>query len=160
MFTEGYSLEGFTIQRDGYFGPKGRVETPLFADADFLWTYAHGYRLGRDELLWQTARHIARGNGLGELGEPGGDGLSLRPDAVAADYRFIYSLLELYRAIGNPQFLRAGGEIAARLLATHYREGWLVEGGVRVVNSKGRAPSKGRAAPSRPRITLPCGREP
>jgi pectate lyase len=135
MLTDGFSLEGFTIQRDGYFGPRGRVESPRFADADFLWMYAHGYRLSRDNLLWRMAADIARANGLGEIGQPDGEGLSLRINAAMTDYRLIYSLLELFGATRNPEFIRFGEQLAGNLLATHYREGWLLEAGIRVVNS-------------------------
>lgn len=135
LLTDGYSLEGFMIQRDGYFGPKGRVESARFANADFLWMYALGYRISQDRLLWQVIRSIAAQNGLGEIGEADCGGLDLRTETSATDYQLIYSLLELYRSTGHPDFLRTAAQIAENMISDQYCEGWLTTNGRRVVNS-------------------------
>jgi pectate lyase len=135
MLTDGYLLEGFTMQRDGYFGPEGSVESARFASPDYLWMYACGYRHSKDEFLWQMIRNIAAANGLGDIGEPGSAGLDLCMDTEAVDYRIIHGLLELYRSTNNAEFLRPAYLIAENILNTQYRDGWFMTDGKRVINS-------------------------
>src|SRR5262249_45604341 len=116
MLTDGYSLEGFVIRKEGYFGPKGRIENPLPASLDFLWMYAYGYRISGDPFLWQVAKKIAGSNGLGDIGEPDGQGVNLNEGARCTDYRGVYSLLELYRASGNVKYLMLAKQVGINLV--------------------------------------------
>ncbi|MDS0223046.1 hypothetical protein NDI54_17000 [Haloarcula sp. S1AR25-5A] len=117
MLTDGLSLEGFVIRREGYFGPKGRVIGPIEAGPDFLWTYARAYRVTGDDLCYATTRDIAAGLGLGDIGTP-----EERPtmdfdmDPVAVGPELLSALLELYRASGDDRYLNAASRIGGRLL--------------------------------------------
>lgn len=115
MLTDGFSLEGFVVRREGYFGPKGRVIGPIEADADFLWAYAMAFRVAGDDVCWRTARDIARGLGLGDIGSPGGDGAALATDPDLADVRAVYGLLELHRATDRDAYLDAAASVGANL---------------------------------------------
>ncbi|WP_222912944.1 pectate lyase [Natrinema sp. SYSU A 869] len=116
MLTDGFSLEGFVIRREGYFGPKGRVIDPIEADADFLWTYATAYRTAGDDDCWRMARDIARGLALGDIGAPGGDGVDLESDPALADYRAVYGLLALYEATDRDTYRDAAARIGETVL--------------------------------------------
>ncbi|WJH33854.1 hypothetical protein N6H14_28305 [Paenibacillus sp. CC-CFT747] len=105
MLTDGYSLEGLVLDRKGYFGPAGTVFRAMPLSGDDFWLYAYGYRLSKDPFLWEMARSIAKGIGLGELGSPKGEGRSLRNPGPAGDYRVLYALLDLYRATEDRRFL-------------------------------------------------------
>lgn len=118
MLTDGLSLEGFVIRREGYFGPKGRIVEPIEADWEFFWTYARAYRIAGDDRCWDTARNIANGLGLGDIGDPDGDDRALDPDAAVEDYAAIYGLLDLYDATGVESYRRAASRIGSTILET------------------------------------------
>jgi pectate lyase len=134
MLTDGYSLEGFVIQRDGYFGPRGRIEKAIFADADFLWAYTHAYRLVKNELFWSMIRCMAAANGLGDVGKLPGLRVALERKYPIADYRFIYCMLNIHRATGNPVYLQAAADVAETIIHNCFREGWFISSEGRSVN--------------------------
>lgn len=114
MLTDGRRLDGLVLQRKGYFGPAGRRLAPIPGSPDFLWVYAAAYRDSPSDLLWDTARHLARGAGLGDIGEPDGSGRALRP-VEEPDAQSLYALLELHRATGDDEFLARSLTAADRL---------------------------------------------
>jgi pectate lyase len=122
------------IQRDGYFGPPGRIEKAIFADADFLWAYTHAFRLVGSDLFWSVIRSIAAANGLGDVEKQPGVGVALESNLPKADYRFIYCLVDLYRASGNTQYLQSAISIAEAIMRDSFREGWFISAGGRTVN--------------------------
>lgn len=134
MLTDGYSLEGFVIQRDGYFGPKGRVESPRFAGADFLWAYTSAYRIAGGDLFWRMARDIAAGNGIGDIGEEPGKKVALVRDSKITDYRFIYSLLDIYSSCGDSIYLQAAKNIAEGIIKNNFRDGWFLSAEGKSIN--------------------------
>lgn len=121
MLTDGFSLEGFVCRRDGYFGPKGRVVGPIEAGPDFFWTYARAYRATGDSLCWQTARDIARGLGVGDIGaeEEQSDHLTAS-ETEPCDFAVLYGLLELYAATGREPFLDAAATLGRALHETGF----------------------------------------
>lgn len=117
MLTDGYPIEGLSLDRDGYFGPKGRVFGAIPAGPDFFWMYAAGYRHSRDPFLWEMAKSIADGMGAGDIGQPSGGGVRTweqREDN--ADYRLLYGLLELYKATDDRRFLSYARQTGEQLL--------------------------------------------
>ena len=74
------------------------------------------YRLTRDEAQWKMARELARALDLGEIGQPATAKRQLRLDTTAADWHYIYALLELARATGDRSFLKLAGRVADNLL--------------------------------------------
>ena len=129
MLTDGLSLEGFVIRRPGYFGPKGRIVGPIRADADVFWTYALAARAAGDELCWRTARDVAAGIGLGDVGARDGEGVDLDEAAGVTDYRAIYGLLELYRASGRGAYLDAAERVGRNVLADRFDGSAFVDDG-------------------------------
>ncbi len=118
MLTDGLSLDGFVVRREGYFGPKGRVIGPIEAGPDFLWTYARAYRASGDDLCRATVRDIAIGLGLGDIGAPHEQpALESDPIPDAVGPELLCALLELYRANGDDAYLDAAARVGGRLLA-------------------------------------------
>ena len=74
LWADGTDLTGYAIQRFGYYGSKGTVFKPATPSTDMMFSYATAYRLTGDTALWEVARGIARGHGLGELGATPGEG--------------------------------------------------------------------------------------
>jgi len=131
MLTDGWSIEGLTLDRNGYFGPKGRSFGPMAASFDFFWMYAAGYRASGDPFLWRMARDIAAGLGIGDIGDAAGaDGTIRLPDPKESDHRLVYGMLELHRATGRPEYLEYAIRAGESLVRSRYRDGWFttVEG--------------------------------
>lgn len=118
MLTDGYPIEGLTLDRNGYFGPKGTVFRAIPAGPDFFWMYAAGYRLSGDPFLWEMAHSIAMRMGEGDIGLPGGGGTRIwKPRKDNADYRMLYGLLELYKSTNDRLFLSFARQSAEQLLS-------------------------------------------
>lgn len=136
MLTNGYSLEGLMLDRDGYFGKKGTVWKAIPATADFFWLYAMAYRLTGDDYCWQMARDIWMGLGMGDIGERGNPSCDLILDGGKAgeDVRGIYGLLELYRATGRKAYLEQAAAIGQTILRRRYMDGWFLTGSLALAN--------------------------
>ena len=126
MLTDGTRMEGYGCQKDGYFGPKGRVLRAGHPGTDHFWVYALAFRLSGDAYLWEMARNIARGNRWGEIGEAPGGTPELRIPDDSSDPRLLFAMLELHRATGNTAFLAAADKIGRNILARRIRNGWFV----------------------------------
>ncbi len=130
MWADGTELTGRRVQRIGYYCREGcnqdQVWVPLDADMEFLMTYARAYRLTGDDLFWETARQMAHGLGLGEIGRRPGQGVALNMNAAGSGYEEIFALLELYRAAEHPDYLERARIVADRMIAEHYHNGFFL----------------------------------
>jgi hypothetical protein len=61
--------------------------------------------------------------------------VALEPNLPKPDYRFIYCLLDLHYASGNPAYLQAAARIAEAVIHDRFHEGWFVSSERRNVNS-------------------------
>ncbi|MDQ8735378.1 hypothetical protein [Paenibacillus sp. LHD-38] len=129
MLTDGYPIEGLTLDRNGYFGPKGTVFRVIPAGPEFFWMYAAGYRLSGDPFLWEMAHSVTEGMGQGAIGLPGGETRIWKPREDNADYRMLYGLLELYKATNDRLFLSFARQSASHLLSNAAINGAFVSGG-------------------------------
>src|ERR1039458_3530204 len=68
MFNDGQDLSDFVLKRDGYNGRKGTVLRQIHAGNMLLISFARTSMLTQDKSLWDMARSIAKGNGLGDIG--------------------------------------------------------------------------------------------
>jgi len=128
MLIDGFSMEGFVQRLDGYYGERGTVVEPITGHPDFLWAYAHAYRVSGETYYWEVARHLARGNGLGDVGSPDGRESEVSTDTGCSDYHAIYGLLDLYRATGREPLLDLANRVAANLVEERYRDGLFLAG--------------------------------
>jgi pectate lyase len=94
-----------------------------------LWSYALAYRLTRDEAHWNMARELAKGLKLGDLGQPAATQRRLALDTPAADWEYIYALLELARAAGDRAFLKLAGRVGNNLLQMQAKTGLFTRDG-------------------------------
>lgn len=129
MWADGTVLTGKTVNNRGYYCMRDcdpeQVWVPLEADHDFLLTYLRAYRLSGNRALWKTARDIAIGLGMGDIGRSSGASASLSP-ATGSDYREIYSLIELYRISPRLEYIQRARSVADRLLEEHYHNGYFL----------------------------------
>lgn len=106
MLTDGLSLEGLTLTKNGYFGPAGRRLSARAADADFCWTFAHAFRVSGESRFAEVALRIAH-----HLG-----------NAECRDERALCGVLELQRASQLPELVDLACAIGENLLSDWERE--------------------------------------
>lgn len=129
LIADGTDLSGHVLPRDGYYGKAGTVLRPFAADGLFLASYARAYRLTGDEAMWRMVRGIARGLGLGELGEAPGVGVRVNPAAPCRDPRVVFALLEVYERSMHPAYFELAERVGENVLAATYAEGYFRGGG-------------------------------
>jgi hypothetical protein len=110
MLTDGTSMEGYVVKKNGYFGPRGRVLTAGKAGAIDFWTYALGYRLTGDAFLGQMASAIRRANTFEKSTDPAA----------------LFGFLEVYRKSKDRADLQRAERVGDNILAAgRYRKGWV-----------------------------------
>lgn len=127
MWADGTDLTGQSYPRTGYYGAEGTNWSPITADMDFLMTYARAYRLSGDENMWDMARSIASGLGIGNIGSEPGVDVAINMDAQDRGYKEIFALLELYRSEPDPQYLERAEIVADNIISRHYHDGYFLE---------------------------------
>jgi len=115
MMTDGTPIK-WRESRKGYYTPESFE--PAAPDGMILWNYALAYRLTRDEAHWNMARQLARSLELGDIGQPKSKERQLKIATVAANWQYIYALLELAKATGDRNFLKLACQLGDNLLQT------------------------------------------
>lgn len=124
LLADGQDLTGFVPARPGYYGDGSRFG--LFkADGRFLLSYIKIALLAGNDALWQTARKIARGLGLGELGNIDGTDAALNLDTTCADGAAAMALLTAYEKLGGA-YLCCAKVIADNLVKYRTQDGYFV----------------------------------
>ena len=127
MWADGTDVTGLKIPRTGYGkGSRGDAYTPNPATSVHVAAYARAYRVTRRPSLWQTARDMARGLGLGEIGEAPGQAAVLNPQGPAATPEMVFALIELHRTAPQPGMLDAARAIADRMLDARFHHGFFM----------------------------------
>lgn len=121
MWADGTDVSGLKIPRTGYGkGDRGDVYDPAPATGQHLAAYARAYRLTKREMVWTTARAMARGFGLGDIGERPGGGVAMPDAAPTADPEVIFALLDIYRVVSHPDYIRMARKVADRIVAERF----------------------------------------
>ncbi|WP_436926664.1 hypothetical protein [Halosimplex amylolyticum] len=126
MWADGTDLTGRSFPRTGYYGEKGQTWEPLDADVQFLRTYVRAYRLSGRDVLWETARQIADGLGVGDIGVRPGDAVALDMNAPGASPMEIFALLELQRTASHTDYLNRARRVADRMIEQRYHRGFFL----------------------------------
>ena len=111
--TDGTPLQ-WQQAKTGYYVPESFAPCP--PDGFLAWGYALAYRLTGDKAHWSVLRDLAKGMGLGDLGEPGGASRALDAKTRSDDWRLIYVLLELDRAEKDPRLRGLACRIADNMV--------------------------------------------
>ncbi|MCK4816745.1 ankyrin repeat domain-containing protein, partial [bacterium] len=120
MLTDGTSLEGYVFKQHNALCPRGTVVQPYNADLTFFWAYTLAYRTTGDEYMWQMARDIGLGNGLGDIGESPKHTPKLRVDTDCSNVFGLIGLLELYNKTSNPELLQIARRIGDNIVQDHF----------------------------------------
>jgi pectate lyase len=120
IWADGTDLTGYAIPRTGYFGPEGRVFEQGETSPMLLWSYALGYRLSGDQALWETARAIARGHGLGDIGSAPGQDVDVDLETDNAHPHALFGMLEIIRATDDPAYRDLAVRIGDNIIASRF----------------------------------------
>ncbi len=127
ILTDGTRLGPGDVKRKGYFGPPGSDRfKPRPADADMLRAYALAWRLSGDAGHWATARSIARGIGLGDIGASPEDKAELNLSTDCDQAGALLAVLEVYERQRRPGGLDLARRIAGNILARRFQKGFFV----------------------------------
>ncbi len=126
IITDGRKVTPEMVKRDGYFGPPA-IFKPLEANMLFFWAYAMGFRFSGDDFLWQMARDIAGGGGLGNIGNTPDENTLIDVETECSDPRAVLGLLEIYKKTGRQAFLELAKKVGDNILTESFRDGFFVQ---------------------------------
>ncbi|MEX0609196.1 MAG: hypothetical protein WD016_12200 [Balneolaceae bacterium] len=125
MWADGTDLTGKTYPRTGYYGPEGREFDSVEPDGAMLLAYTKAVKLsGGDSILWNVVRHIFKSEDLGDPGAEFELEPSLNLETGEEDPTVLVSVLELFEATGNPQFLELAERIGDNILEERFFDGY------------------------------------
>lgn len=127
MLANGTDLSGYVLPRDGYYGKKGTALVPYPAGNEFLLSYARAWTLDADAQMWNVARGIARGQGLGDIGETGGKNSKLDLQTKNSEPYAIFALIDLWQATANKSYLQLADKIAENIINTKRLNGFFID---------------------------------
>ena len=114
VITDGTRLTPEDVKREGYYGAGMLATRP--AGGPLLLAYALAARLAGDDFLWQTARSIARGNDLGDIGARPGEGASINRETSHGEATSLLALLGIWRGTGAKLYLELAEVIGDNLI--------------------------------------------
>ena len=127
MWADGTDVTGLKNPRTGYGrGSRGDVYSPNGATTEHLAAYLRAARLTQRTLLWQTARDMARGFGLGDIGAQPGDEVELCAETPSVDPELIFAVLELYRMSPQIEVIDTARRLTDRLIEARFHHGFFL----------------------------------
>jgi len=127
MLANGTDLSSYVLKRDGYYGKKGTTLKAYPAGNEFLLSYARAWTLEPDHAIWRVARGIAKGQNLGDIGEPGGAKLALNMQTDNHEPYAIFALIDLWQATGQKAYLTLADRVGQNILNTQRVNGFFVD---------------------------------
>ncbi|EIY5121704.1 pectate lyase [Klebsiella quasipneumoniae] len=127
MLANGSDLSNYVLKRDGYYGKKGTELKPYPAGNEFLLSYARALTLENDHVIWKVARGIALGQGLGDIGEPGGNNRQLNLNTNNREPYAIFALIDLWQATKEQEYLILAERIGNNILQNSRVNGFFVD---------------------------------
>lgn len=97
------------------------------AGNEFLLSYARAWTLEPDRAIWKVARGIAKGQGLGDIGEPGGANRRLNSQTENHQPYAIFALIDLWQATGQQDYLTLADRIGANIINNQRLNGFFVD---------------------------------
>jgi pectate lyase len=129
LLADGTDLSDYALKRNGYFGQRGQVLRQIPADNEFLLAYARGFAATGESALWHTVRHIAKANGLGDLGDAPGESVDVNGGTASDDAFALFAVLEIYRHTEDREYLRLAQTIGANIVANRFHHGFFAPEG-------------------------------
>ena len=128
MFSDGRDLSDYVLKRDGYNGRKGIVLFQIPASNMLLISYARAFMVTKDKTLWDMARSIAKGSGLGDIGtEPAVD-IKLNYLTKNDDAFSVFALVDIYMQTQNKEYIDLARVVANNLVKKKFNHGYFTPG--------------------------------
>ena len=124
ILTDGTRITDVHINRVGYYS--AGITRESRADSLLFYAYALGFRLTKDETLWNTARAIGRGNGLGDLGVAPGTGVDVDFETNASDPQLLFGVLEVMRGAPHPDYRQLALRLGDAILENRFHDGFFL----------------------------------
>jgi pectate lyase len=128
MFSDGRDLSNYVLRRDGYNGHKGTVLTPIEASNMLLISYSRAFMVTRDKTLWEMARSIAKGSGLGDLGTEPAKDMKLNYQTKNNDAFSVFALVDIFMQTQNREYLDLARVVANNLVKNKFNSGYFTPG--------------------------------
>lgn len=126
LLTNGTSLDGYVLKKNGYYGIKGEGLKRIKADERFLYSYVVVYCETLDKDLWKIVRQIGIGVGLGDFGEEPGQNVHIKLDINESSKEGALAAVELFKRFGNQEYLDLAIRIVDNMIETQYVEGFFI----------------------------------
>jgi len=124
MLTDGTDMSGFVTKRNGYYMRKGTVVAPYHATPVYMLSYARGFLLTGDPILWKMARGIAQYYKLGDIGETPGKGVQVNLATDNASPIALFSILDLYQQTHQDAYLELARAVGNNVVKAYYHHGY------------------------------------
>lgn len=131
---DGTRLSPADIKQPGYVEARWLEKRP--ANGMHLWAYVLAWKFSGDAGMWQMARGIAEGLGLGDMGpmprahatppDTAASATAINLDTAFADTDTVFALLDLHAATQRPEYLALARRIGDNLLAREFHHGFFV----------------------------------
>ncbi|SFL42852.1 pectate lyase [Gracilibacillus orientalis] len=132
MFTDGTDLTGYVLKRNGYYGKAGSMLESYFAHCGFLLSYSRAFLATGDIEFWHMSRSIAKGNGLGEIGDQPGREVNINLDTECSDPIALFAIIDLYKATTCEDYLNLGRAIGDNIVKRSYHKGYFTKDSTRI----------------------------
>lgn len=124
MLIDGTPLRPEDAKRPGSITPESLEDHGAGTMA--LWAYVQGGLNSDEPVIWETARHIARANQVGELGITPGQGPKLNLATESADTNILFAMLDLYTATKQRAYLNMADRIGTNIVAKRFHHGFFL----------------------------------
>ncbi|MGI5820266.1 MAG: pectate lyase [Armatimonadota bacterium] len=126
LLADGTDLTGYEIKRDGYYGSAGRVINTSTPPVNLIWSYALGYRLSGDATLWETARGMARGQDLGDIGSAPGVDVDVNLETGNSNPLVLFGVLEICRSSDEQAYRDLAVRIGENIVESRFHNGFFL----------------------------------
>lgn len=131
MFNDGTVTYGYVTPEVGYYGPSNMrldyVEMPTTYLLPILRTILATPKAADQVKLWTYFREIVQTFGLGDVGPLGGTLPNLNFDTAIQDPFALMTMVELYNATGNIDYLNVARTIGNNIVNQQFFRGFFVE---------------------------------
>ena len=128
MWADGTDLSNYTFKEYGYYGEAGTVLKQYKPFDEMFLSYMLLYNLTGDNRTWQFIRNMGKTAGLGDLGTAGGENIDVNFNASCSNALYLFTLLELYNAYPNPNYLELAKQIGNNIANEKFYNGFFTEG--------------------------------
>ncbi|EMQ3398223.1 pectate lyase, partial [Yersinia enterocolitica] len=127
LWNDGQDMSGYVLQRDGYYGAKGKVISPFPLEVDYLLPLVRAWRASEDDELLDLIAVLLHRWQLAELNKQQRSAALMDGKKPAASPYLLLALVELAEHCQCSQLFALAWQIGNDLFQQHYHRGLFVE---------------------------------